>query len=996
MYLSLEQNSVFTAVTELQSFASSLAFKTVRPPRACWDREFTRVAIDKEILHLTKMRSGFRAMYDDAIRRLLDLTGRTDLEFKVTSDIQDSLSDATHGVSFLDDPRFQGAHNSVFRRFIEEPRWRVCTTDNEGNVIWNRAGIQRVYFDCEELVKLISTLVHTIPGLPARATEYSDTKIRNGAGRVRNLYFMLDNLYKIGMYTKTSNVMEHDSYIPSLFPTELRDLIVEYLVKVRPVEVLLWRVLGDEVAAYETNTYLLVCCGTKMTSDDVSSTLRKHTAEYMGASLGINAWRHLSVAVQREFIPSHFLTGGDRTTDSAANHSTEVARGWYGVLTDSLPRLTTDAMWEFNFLDRLWHDIVGFGENAPPAPIRLTYKAPSSIQFPTGGTQHCGGSGITLADINNVCSAAMQRFKEDLRIQRQEDMKEAAAMALSYLKPGSGTTNGESSPSFDVEATLASMREMCKETLVQMKAELRADRVEDMKSAISMVVRSVVDLDGLRQNSRRPQPASDDELRILVPDSESPPPLSQSQSWSPVRRSTELGALPKSVAAHSFDLSPSSPASSSSRPLLEGRSHELLTDTPAPPASRLFSDSVDPILVSRQPGDSVVEPFSPQESPPVRPTTTTTLGIRHYDRYSDCSSSSSLTNADVAQHALHLLYGSGAQFKSPAQRDLVERSMSLDTNFVYIIKTGGGKSLAWEAPAIFETDVVTAVVVPFRSLLNQHLETALSRGIKAAKWTAAETCPDSVRLLFLACESADCVSFGRYVTHRERCVVLETIVKFRCLSQIPRDRSWEAPETPGFRRGSRVSWEEHPAKLRSTARHRERTSDPKDFPDRNASSVSGETTLEEDPSSQQHPDLSFPHRSTGARPSHHNRPSSRQAGDGRRREPRQRVDHDLALGRTNRHLHPHHRRSGQIVRASQMRRSSQRPPRTREHAGVQPVHVDVGSNAGHGRDRRPHRGSQRESQIRHRAAFGIWRSELRTRVGTWRKDGRAMRCVLPS
>lgn len=78
-----------------------------------------------------------------------------------------------------------------------------------------------------------------------------------------------------------------------------------------------------------------------------------------------------------------------------------------------------------------------------------------------------------------------------------------------------------------------------------------------------------------------------------------------------------------------------------------------------------------------------------------------------------------------------------------------------------IIRTGGGKSLAWEIPAMVQDDLVTAVVVPWKSLLAQHLESAREKNIPSSQWTASSTYSEGSRLLFLACESIDCASWAR-------------------------------------------------------------------------------------------------------------------------------------------------------------------------------------------------------------------------------------------
>lgn len=93
----------------------------------------------------------------------------------------------------------------------------------------------------------------------------------------------------------------------------------------------------------------------------------------------------------------------------------------------------------------------------------------------------------------------------------------------------------------------------------------------------------------------------------------------------------------------------------------------------------------------------------------------------------------------------------------------MDACLSLDTNVLAIIRTGGGKTLAWELPATMQ-DMVTAVVVPWKTLLQQHLESAREKNIISSQWTAKGKFSEDSKLLFLACESIDCASWARYVS----------------------------------------------------------------------------------------------------------------------------------------------------------------------------------------------------------------------------------------
>jgi hypothetical protein len=79
-----------------------------------------------------------------------------------------------------------------------------------------------------------------------RGTELSDTKISNSPSRLRNLNVHQSRLYINDFYTKTSKPNEHDSYLPSMLPTELGQPLVHYLANNRHIETILSRVMGED------------------------------------------------------------------------------------------------------------------------------------------------------------------------------------------------------------------------------------------------------------------------------------------------------------------------------------------------------------------------------------------------------------------------------------------------------------------------------------------------------------------------------------------------------------------------------------------------------------------------------------------------------------------------------------------------------------------------------------------------------------------------------
>ncbi len=109
------------------------------------------------------------------------------------------------------------------------------------------------------------------------------------------------------------------------------------------------------------------------------------------------------------------------------------------------------------------------------------------------------------------------------------------------------------------------------------------------------------------------------------------------------------------------------------------------------------------------------------------------------------------TLAAEALHTLRLLFKDhNATFRSPEQQQLVELALERNNNILAIIPTGGGKSLAWEAPLQVEKNTISIVFTPFIPLIDDQLRRASEKGIRAMHWTMGKEFDMNVQLIFIS------------------------------------------------------------------------------------------------------------------------------------------------------------------------------------------------------------------------------------------------------
>ncbi|KAJ8690915.1 hypothetical protein PTI98_010533 [Pleurotus ostreatus] len=120
-----------------------------------------------------------------------------------------------------------------------------------------------------------------------------------------------------------------------------------------------------------------------------------------------------------------------------------------------------------------------------------------------------------------------------------------------------------------------------------------------------------------------------------------------------------------------------------------------------------------------------------------------------------------------------LLKDESAAFRSIQQRQIVEAALAATENFVGILPTGGGKSLAYLLPALKEAELgkLTMVIIPNQVLLRDQLAKAASFGLKVKHFKATDREIGDSNLIFVALETATSPVFGQFYADQQHRLV---------------------------------------------------------------------------------------------------------------------------------------------------------------------------------------------------------------------------------
>ncbi|KAH9918818.1 hypothetical protein B0H21DRAFT_682125, partial [Amylocystis lapponica] len=369
MYLREGKVSPWNSVREHQIFASSLAKRQAAPPSITWAEDMSVVTCEGRQMEIARLRSGLAALYNSALKRMQHLCNHSNLVVDVPEDLTEDMTDNTPGMSWLrkNTPKSMPLLDILF----QHPTFRLAEVDRAGNFHWDRVKMMALRRELGELNRELAVLCFILPAPSPRGTEFADTRLAN-AQIPRNMYKDFGTWF-IHHRLKTSSL-----------------------------------------------------------TDDMFSNILKRTTElHMGCGVSLHFWRHMSIAIMREFIPPNMSEG--YVGDSVSNHSTSQARQTYSRETGHLPFLTTDAMLESRKFCSMWHDVLGWGNNAPPIPMRLrNYTA--SISHHSHPSQPAPAPAADTTQLTNIVTAVFSAGIQALKVELQESIRTYIAEGMAAVQ----------------------------------------------------------------------------------------------------------------------------------------------------------------------------------------------------------------------------------------------------------------------------------------------------------------------------------------------------------------------------------------------------------------------------------------------------------------------------------------------------------------------------------------------------------------------------------
>lgn len=163
--------------------------------------------------------------------------------------VKDDMRSTVTGYSFINDPA-----NGIASQGRALPEAISKNAHLQAHLLinsttWNQSEIRNVLKADHQFLGLLFTCLHLTSGLPARAAEYNTLRLVNLGDTPRSIYHDPYQLFLLFRYTKTTATKGQGSPHPRFPAKRVANLLLVYLVKVRPMMIALAKMLTGTEAA---------------------------------------------------------------------------------------------------------------------------------------------------------------------------------------------------------------------------------------------------------------------------------------------------------------------------------------------------------------------------------------------------------------------------------------------------------------------------------------------------------------------------------------------------------------------------------------------------------------------------------------------------------------------------------------------------------------------------------------------------------------------------
>jgi len=431
-YLGPGEGKVSDELIALKKYASTLAMKEPCDPTLLWNPDYTVLAIRGQNLSLARLQSGLNQLIEDTWALLLALTKGVKIGVTLPPSMSEDLRSTGIGVSFVQQARTDPPSLPLLSN-ASLPLLRPKANSGEDTAFEvDPSAAEEFFHKIKPIVEAIAFLTQTTGSGPLRLSEVVDDRYCNGSSP-RNLFISHGLVFLLRRNLKSSGFRGHRSSVIHFPPQKVTELLIYYLVVVRPLEIFLTASLGwtKHHAAY--SEFLYVVKGRKLAPQELSGIIARYTDKYLMCRLTGLQLRHVLISIQSVFLPPIVDPSVQRFRDSQAGHSTRTANHVYGQRIDHLPGEDAALFVLAHHWCKKLHNLFGLGPEGTTtrpiphlhAPSEPTWWSPSNYIPPP-----LPSPGELYSQVNRLINSAVSFAVQEVMIQQEKVLKESIFQAL--------------------------------------------------------------------------------------------------------------------------------------------------------------------------------------------------------------------------------------------------------------------------------------------------------------------------------------------------------------------------------------------------------------------------------------------------------------------------------------------------------------------------------------------------------------------------------------
>ncbi|TKA62306.1 hypothetical protein B0A55_12932, partial [Friedmanniomyces simplex] len=369
-YLADGTYSVVSKMISLLAYGKTIALSHNNTGSVSWSLDRTVVQYRGRPIYLDRVGEMMQNVVREAEDKLWAelMWTKTDDRFEIPLEkLENDVTFTKRGVSFIAN-RANGLRDKrgwMLERAFAHPEGKKLHRSGT----WSKGVVQKYLRQVDRFRELLLFCVHVTGGQPARGSEITTIRFRNGFLQDRNVFAIQGHMVIVTRYHKSRSQFDKPKVIPRFLPWKVGQLLAVYLTYVQPVQ----EYLSEQVRGFGFSDYVWSNEYGPWGTDRLTKIITRETEKWLGTRLTTLDYRHVAISLGREVVGDQFARGYIEETSEieeakvdeddglkiSARRGGEIGANRYGVSLDVIKHLSSRSIDTFRPTSMQWHVFLG-------------------------------------------------------------------------------------------------------------------------------------------------------------------------------------------------------------------------------------------------------------------------------------------------------------------------------------------------------------------------------------------------------------------------------------------------------------------------------------------------------------------------------------------------------------------------------------------------------------------------------------------------------------